>query len=141
MPTNARCPKCGGPLSGAGSLCPACLFKLGLESGTAAETVLTTPVPDMATVLGSPTGGASSGRGSTPDRIGPYRLVRVLGEGGMGVVYLAEQEEPIRRTVALKLIKLGMDTREVVARFDAERQTLALMDHPNIASVLDAGAT
>ncbi|MEI6245583.1 MAG: serine/threonine-protein kinase, partial [Acidobacteriota bacterium] len=78
---------------------------------------------------------------STPDQIGPYRLVKTLGEGGMGTVYLAEQTEPIRRTVALKLIKLGMDTREVVSRFEAERQALALMDHTNIASVLDAGAT
>jgi serine/threonine protein kinase/WD40 repeat protein len=76
-----------------------------------------------------------------PRTIGPYHIERPLGEGGMGVVYLAEQLEPIQRRVALKVIKLGMDTREVVARFEAERQTLALMDHPNIASVLDAGAT
>ncbi|MGH9868019.1 MAG: protein kinase domain-containing protein [Candidatus Polarisedimenticolia bacterium] len=73
--------------------------------------------------------------------IGPYRLMQVLGQGGFGTVFLAEQEEPIRREVALKIIKLGMDTREVIARFDAERQTLALMDHPSIARVLDAGAT
>ena len=66
-------------------------------------------------------------------QIGPYHLLGVLGEGGMGVVYLAEQEQPVRRRVALKVIKLGMDTREVVARFEAERQALALMDHPNIA--------
>ena len=77
----------------------------------------------------------------TPDRVGAYRILAPLGEGGMGVVYLAEQAAPIRRRVALKLIKLGMDTRQVVARFDAERQALALMDHPNIASVFDAGAT
>jgi serine/threonine protein kinase/tetratricopeptide (TPR) repeat protein len=73
--------------------------------------------------------------------IGPYRLVRQLGEGGFGVVYLAEQEEPVRRQVALKIIKLGMDTRQVIARFEAERQVLAMMDHPLIARVLDAGAT
>lgn len=75
------------------------------------------------------------------ERIGPYRLLEVLGEGGMGVVYLAQQEQPIRRRVALKLIKLGMDTKEVIARFETERQALAMMNHPNIASVLDAGAT
>ena len=74
-------------------------------------------------------------------RIGRYRLLRQLGEGGCGVVYLAEQEEPVRRRVAFKVIKLGMDTRNVVARFDAERQALAMMDHPNIAKVLDGGAT
>jgi TolB-like protein len=75
------------------------------------------------------------------DRIGRYRLVEKIGEGGCGTVYTAEQEEPFRRLVALKVIKLGMDTKAVVARFDAERQALALMDHPNIAKVFDAGAT
>jgi WD40 repeat protein/serine/threonine protein kinase len=74
-------------------------------------------------------------------RIGRYKLLQKIGEGGCGVVYMAEQEEPVRRRVALKVIKLGMDTREVVARFEAERQALALMDHPNIAKVLDGGAT
>jgi hypothetical protein len=75
------------------------------------------------------------------DQIGRYTLLQKLGEGGCGVVYLAEQSKPVRRRVALKIIKLGMDTKEVVARFDAERQALAMMDHPNIAKVLDAGAT
>jgi len=74
-------------------------------------------------------------------RIGPYRILQAIGEGGGGVVYMAEQVEPIVRRVALKIIKLGMDTKRVIARFDAERQALALMDHPNIARVLDAGAT
>ena len=74
-------------------------------------------------------------------RVGPYRLLEVLGEGGFGVVYLAEQEAPVRRRVALKLIKPGMDSRAVLARFEAERQALALMDHPCVAKVLDAGAT
>ncbi len=74
-------------------------------------------------------------------RIGPYRLVRVLGEGGMGIVYLADQEHPIRRQVALKIIKPGMDTKQVIARFEAERQALALLDHPSIAHVHDAGTT
>jgi len=80
-------------------------------------------------------GGAAAGQ------IGPYRLLQLLGEGGMGEVWLAEQKSPIRRTVALKLIKAGMDTKAVVARFESERQALALMDHPNIARVFDAGAT
>ena len=75
------------------------------------------------------------------DRIGRYKLLQEIGEGGCGLVYMAEQEEPVRRRVALKVIKLGMDTREVMTRFEAERQALALMDHPNIAKVLDAGAT
>jgi WD40 repeat protein/serine/threonine protein kinase len=74
-----------------------------------------------------------------PQRIGPYRILSVLGEGGMGTVYLAEQTEPIRRRVALKLIKAGMDSKQVIARFESERQALALMSHPNIAAVLDAG--
>ncbi|WP_010585869.1 protein kinase domain-containing protein [Schlesneria paludicola] len=80
-------------------------------------------------------------RETTGTVIGPYKLREVLGEGGMGIVYAAEQESPIRRTVALKLVKPGMDTREVVARFEAERQALAMMDHPNIAKVHDAGTT
>jgi WD40 repeat protein/serine/threonine protein kinase len=75
------------------------------------------------------------------DRIGRYKLLEQIGEGGCGLVYVAEQEEPVRRHVAVKVIKLGMDTKQVVARFDAERQALAIMDHPNIARVLDAGAT
>ncbi len=75
------------------------------------------------------------------DRIGRYKLLQQIGEGGCGVVYMAEQEEPVRRRVALKVIKLGMDTKQVIARFEAERQAVALMDHPNIAKVLDAGAT
>ena len=75
------------------------------------------------------------------DRIGRYKLLQKIGEGGCGVVYLAEQDEPMRRRVALKIIKLGMDTKAVIARFEAERQALALMEHPNIARVFDAGAT
>ena len=75
------------------------------------------------------------------ERIGPYKLREQIGEGGFGVVWVAEQQEPVRRSVALKIIKLGMDTREVVARFEQERQALAMMEHPNIARVFDAGAT
>jgi len=74
-------------------------------------------------------------------RIGNYKLLERIGEGGCGAVYMAEQERPVRRRVALKIIKLGMDTKSVIARFEAERQALAMMDHPNIARVLDAGAT
>jgi serine/threonine protein kinase len=75
------------------------------------------------------------------DKIGHFKLLQQIGEGGCGVVYMAEQEQPVRRRVALKVIKLGMDTKAVIARFEAERQALAMMDHPNIAKVLDAGAT
>ena len=78
---------------------------------------------------------------SHPESVGPYRVLGVLAHGGMGMVYTAEQTEPVRRRVALKVIKAGMDTREVVARFEAERQALAVMDHPSIAKVLDGGAT
>ena len=90
---------------------------------------------------------ADSTAGMTPvseqvgSRIGRYKLLERVGEGGCGVVYVAEQTEPVRRRVALKVIKLGMDTKQVVARFEAERQALAMMDHPNIAKVLDAGTT
>jgi serine/threonine protein kinase/tetratricopeptide (TPR) repeat protein len=73
--------------------------------------------------------------------VGPYKLLEQIGEGGMGVVFLADQQAPVRRRVAIKIIRPGMDTRQVIARFEAERQTLGLMDHPNIARVLDAGAT
>ncbi len=75
------------------------------------------------------------------DRIGRYKLLQKIGEGGSGVIYMAEQEQPVRRRVALKVIKLGMDTKSIIARFEAERQALAMMDHPNIAKVFDAGAT
>ena len=94
-----------------------------------------------------PTGSISERRakvtaGERPgDRIGHYKLLQQIGEGGGGVVFMAEQEQPVRRRVALKIIKPGMDTKSVIARFEAERQALAMMDHPNIAHVLDAGAT
>ena len=73
--------------------------------------------------------------------IGPYKLLSAMGEGGFGVVFEAEQTHPVKRRVALKVIKIGMDTREFIARFEAERQVLALMDHPHIAKVFGAGAT
>jgi len=87
----------------------------------------------MPTAMSDPAGAQST--------IGRYTLLERLGEGGFGIVYLAEQTEPVRRRVALKIIKLGMDTRQVIARFEAERQALAMMDHPGIARVIDAGAT
>ncbi|HEV8541369.1 MAG TPA: serine/threonine-protein kinase, partial [Verrucomicrobiae bacterium] len=79
--------------------------------------------------------------GREGDSIGRYKLLQRIGEGGFGEVWMAEQKEPVKRRVALKIIKLGMDTKQVVARFEAERQALALMDHPNIAKVFDGGAT
>src|SRR5215213_2338320 len=92
------------------------------------------PPPDGETATGLPREGAGT-------EIGPYRLLQQIGEGGMGTVFMAEQQHPVRRQVALKVIKAGMDTAQVVARFEAERQALAIMDHPNIAKVLDGGAT
>jgi serine/threonine protein kinase len=83
----------------------------------------------------------SSADQTSVSSIGPYRLVHRIGVGGMGEVWRAEQTAPFHRTVAIKLIKAGMDTRAVVARFETERQALALMEHPNIAKVFDAGAT
>jgi len=100
-----------------------------------AETAASPPeVPDEAFV-------APKVPPSMPKKIGPYKILKTLGEGGMGVVYLAEQTEPVRRTVALKIIKLGMDTKQVIARFEAERQALAMMEHSGVAKVFDAGAT
>src|ERR1019366_2964572 len=108
---------------------------------------LQTPPPGaLVSPIGAEVTGATVRLSGSPaekagDRIGRYKLLQQIGEGGCGVVYMAEQEKPVRRRVALKVIKLGMDTRSVIARFEAERQALALMDHPNIAKVLDAGAT
>ena len=78
---------------------------------------------------------------SLPESIGPYKILERIGAGGMGIVYLAEQSKPLRRRVALKVIKPGMDSKVVIARFEAERQALALMDHPGGAKVFDAGTT
>src|ERR1700692_1159235 len=100
----------------------------GNQAEDSAPTLGVAPTSDL---NGSSTGGI----------IGPYHLLQLIGEGGMGQVWLAEQKQPVRRRVAVKLIKVGMDTREVVARFESERQALALMDHPGIAKVFDAGST
>ena len=125
--SRSRCPQCGAVLSPEDAerrVCPACQLGFGLDLGTAETTHVT------------------DSRGQDhPDRIDRYRILDLLGEGGMGTVYLAEQTEPIRRRVALKLIKLGMDSRQVVARFESERQALALMNHPNVAKVYDAGVS
>ncbi len=121
-----NCPQCGEQL-GSGDpagLCPKCLVLGALESSVGAEGSIDT-----------------TGVGGGDDDFDRYQILRPLGEGGMGTVYLAEQLEPIRRRVALKVVKLGMDTAQVLARFDNERQALAMMDHPNIAQIFDAGAT
>src|SRR5215831_12324837 len=106
-----------------------------LRADSEAGNFLEQPPPD-AGLLSANTIGEKPG-----DHIGRYTLLQQIGEGGCGVVFMAEQEEPVRRRVALKIIKPGMDTKSVIARFEVERQTLALMDHPNIAKVFDAGAT
>ncbi len=98
-------------------------------------------ISDAETIAATPSEGIGAAAEKPGTVIGRYKLIKPLGEGGFGAVYLAEQEQPVRREVALKIIKLGMDTRQFIARFEAERQALALMDHPNIAKVLDAGAT
>jgi eukaryotic-like serine/threonine-protein kinase len=104
---------------------------------------LQAPATDVFAIAGATTDQPESTQNleAPGTRIGPYKMLQKIGEGGMGVVYMAEQERPVRRTVALKIIKPGMDTSQVIARFEAERQALALMDHPNIAKVLDAGTT
>ena len=108
-------------------LCPNCLIQGAFDNSVGTE------LSGMQTILTAAT--------AADDDFGRYQIVRSLGEGGMGTVYLAEQREPIRRSVALKVIKLGMDTSQVLARFANERQALAIMDHPNIARIFDAGAT
>src|SRR5436190_22214007 len=123
------CRGCGAERGSADAegLCPACLMRAAFESSPGVDE------PGIGAL--GPTGVAQH------DDFGRYQIVRPLGEGGMGTVYLAEQREPIRRHVALKVVKLGMDTTQVLTRFDNERQALAMMDHPNIAQIFDAGAT
>jgi len=124
-----NCPKCAAELDpdGPAGLCPKCLFQGAFDSSVGADESRTQAIDSTAA--------------AGDDGFGPYHILRPLGEGGMGTVYLAEQREPIRRHVALKVVKLGMDTSEVLARFANERQALAVMDHPNIARIFDAGAT
>ncbi|MCZ7638682.1 MAG: protein kinase [Verrucomicrobia bacterium] len=123
---------------GAGAALRARLDRLLAAEGPAARLWGDDPPPARADRTPVEAAPPAEGPGSV---IGRYKLLEAIGEGGMGVVYLAEQEQPVRRRVALKVIKLGMDTKAVVARFEAERQALALMDHPNIAKVFDAGST
>jgi serine/threonine protein kinase len=116
-----------------------CLLREQVESLLAANeqagSFLEAPAPHLVATAEEPV------RERPGTLIGPYKLMEQIGEGGMGLVFVAEQQQPVRRKVALKVIKPGLDSREVIARFEAERQALALMDHPNIARVLDAGAT
>jgi serine/threonine protein kinase len=124
------CPQCGAELQAGdpAGLCPQCLIQGAFDSSLGAGESGTQTI-DPARAAGG------------DDDFGRYQILRSLGEGGMGTVYLAEQCEPIRRRVALKVVKLGMDTSQVLARFANERQALAMMDHPNIARIFDAGAT
>jgi hypothetical protein len=107
-----------------------------LDASARAGDFLETPAGDLDRTRGQQ--GLQDQAGSV---IGPYKLLEQIGEGGFGIVFMAEQTDPVRRKVALKVLKPGMDTRQVVARFEAERQALAIMDHPNIARVFDGGAT
>jgi len=125
-----RCARCGAtlpPRQGEGESCPRCLLALGLSTGFAS--------------LGGAKGASSSDEvpSDFPDSIGGFGILDTLGEGGTGVVYLAEQTQPVRRKVALKVVRAGLSSREVLARFETERQALALLSHPGIAKVLDAG--
>src|SRR5262245_37129082 len=110
-------------------------LELMLGAHDAPHSLLDAPARSVSATIDVPAG---EGPGTT---IGPYKLLEPIGEGGFGVVYRAEQTRPVRRVVALKILKPGMDTRQVVARFEAERQALALVDHPNIARVIDGGTT
>jgi serine/threonine protein kinase/Tol biopolymer transport system component len=129
MPDIPTCAQCGLPLpdGAAEGLCPRCLMESALDASlTGAEPIARPLLPNWNAAL--------------PD-FGPYHAIGVLGEGGMGIVYLAEQREPIRRRVALKVLKRGDDRPSFIARFESERQALAVMDHPHIAHVYEAGAT
>ena len=123
------CTQCGSELDDTG-LCGMCLLGGALQTNST-----------MSPTEGIPQGAPSATHGLEYDNFGNYHILRVLGEGGMGTVYLAEQTVPIHRMVALKVVKLGMDTSNVLSRFAYERQSVALMDHPHIARVYDAGAT
>ena len=132
MPAKRTCPRCGTALSSDAleGLCPTCVGRAAFASTDTAEITTETEV-ELARLKPEEIG----------DQIGPYKLMEQIGQGGFGTVWVADQERPVRRRVALKIIKLGMDTKEVIARFEQERQALAMMDHPHIAKVLDAGAT
>ena len=120
-----RCPHCGDklPSDSLNGICPKCFMKAGLASDSSVT------LESSMTIEGPGT------------KIGHYELLELIGEGGMGMVYLAQQKEPIRRKVVLKIVKPGMDSAQIIGRFEAERQVLAILDHPNIARVFDAGTT
>ena len=124
-----NCPQCGQELdSDPAGLCPQCLIQGAFDSSLGVDTSRTQTIHTDTAV-------------AADEDFARYHVLRTLGEGGMGTVYLAEQLQPIHRRVALKVVKLGMDTAQVLARFNNERQALAMMDHPNIARIFDAGAT
>ncbi|HUF63793.1 MAG TPA: bifunctional serine/threonine-protein kinase/formylglycine-generating enzyme family protein, partial [Verrucomicrobiales bacterium] len=137
MDGDQTCPECGKPVGRYVScgLCPQCM----LEGVMAEDEAFGDGAPTEE--LDSQAGGTTGPEEVLGQTIGPYRILSPLGRGGFGEVYMAEQRRPVRRKVALKVLKRGMDTRQVVARFEAERQVLALMNHPNIAKVYDAGET
>jgi serine/threonine protein kinase len=157
MPSEEKCPKCGGfiPVDSPMDQCPACLMagvfavggseankEIGNEKKAPRPQRTTAsfkePASRHGTAARTPRGKAGDEAGNT---VGRYRILRRIGEGGMGTVFLAEQTLPVQRRVALKIIKPGVDTRQVFERFEAERQALAIMDHPYIAKFLDAGET
>src|SRR4051794_17078394 len=138
MAADPTCPLCGLiiPPDALEGLCPRCVGCAIFDDSPADEPEFAAQSPEAMQAELARLKPEEAG-----ERIGPYKLLQQIGEGGFGVVWMAEQESPIRRRVALKIIKMGMDTKEVIARFEQERQALATMDHPNIAQVFDAGAT
>ncbi len=140
MSASKKCQECGTelPENAPEGLCPKCLMRVVMGESRVGVTLNNPADPPR---RGGDTIPAKAGIDGPGTTIGRYELLELIGEGGMALVYLAEQKEPVRRKVALKIIKPGMDSRQVVARFEAERQTLALLDHPNIAHVFDAGCT
>jgi len=136
MNASKTCAKCGAALATDAVLdvCTRCVAPQILSPPAADDTPDTSPDSASGSIRYLPGPLEKPG-----DRIGRYKILQQIGEGGCGTVYMAEQTEPVRRRVALKVIKLGMDTKQVVARFEAERQALAMMDHPNIAKFFDAG--
>jgi serine/threonine protein kinase/WD40 repeat protein len=151
MTSPETCRECGTalPSGSPGGFCPKCMLGLALDGDSSTDKPESSKTAEFAEPLrdngpNDPKSGSLSKTGiaeNLSNEIPGYRLLQEIGHGGCGIVYMAEQERPVHRRVALKVIKIGMDTRQVVARFEAERQALARMDHPNIAKVLEAGAT